>query len=63
MQCVNPYHLDATVTKDGPRVSEQGVWQRYRCVRPDGDIHWFQTLTAPDGSVLVSNTPPPECPE
>lgn len=60
---MNPYHLDATVTKDGPRVSEQGVWQRYRCVRPDGDIHWFQTLTAPDGSVLVSNTPPPECPE
>lgn len=63
MQCVNPYHLDATVTKDGVRASKQGVWQRYRCARPNGESHWFQTLTAPDGSVVVSNTPPPECPE
>ena len=60
---MNTHHLDAAVTKAGVRTNKVGRWQRYKCVRPDGSVHWFQTLLSPDGSVVVSNTPPPACTE
>lgn len=63
MLCVDPRHLDAAVVKRGSRTNKQGIWQRFTCTRPDGSSHWFQTLSAPGGSVLVSNAPPPPCPE
>jgi hypothetical protein len=63
MVCADARHQDATITKDGARTGAAGTWQRYRCTRPDGSCHWFQTLTSPSGSVLASNTPAPSCPE
>ena len=63
MVCIDPNHGDAKVTKNGTQKSVDGTWQRYLCTRPDGSSHTFQTLKSASGSVVLSNTPPPECPE
>lgn len=63
MRCLNPAHGDATVTKHGTRASTEGLWQRWLCRRPNGDTHGFQTLTAANGSIVRSDTPPPPCPD
>ena len=62
MRCTNPQHADATVTKHGTQTNRSGVWQRWLCRRPNGDTHGFQTLKTANGSVVRTDTQPPDCP-
>ena len=38
------------------------MWQRWLCRRPNNDTHGFQTLKTANGSVVRTDTQPPDCP-
>ena len=61
--CTERGHQDGSVQSKGSVTTGTGTWQRYLCVRPNGDSHSFRVLVGSDGSVLTTLAKPPECKE
>lgn len=63
VHCPDPGHADGKLQSRGTRTNKTGVWQRYRCVRPNGEQHQFQVLLRSANTALTSIHLPPACPE
>lgn len=63
VRCPDPRHADGKVYVKGKRETNAGTWDRYRCIRPDGDEHHFQVLRSARGTTLTSLERPPPCAE